>query len=103
VTTELLEALGPSDTENLVDIFKALTDESRLRIVHLLMNVDRISVSEISTELDQHISGVSHHLRVLRNLGFVKREREGRWIYYSMNDKCIEDIMRRALEHVAGK
>jgi len=103
VTVQRRANLSPSDTENLVDIFRALTDESRLRIVHLLMNVDRISVSEIASELGQHISGVSHHLRILRDLGFVKREREGKWIYYSMDDECIDDIMRRALEHVGGK
>ncbi len=103
MTVQRRANLSPSDTENLVDIFRALTDESRLRIVHLLMNVDRISVSEIASELGQHISGVSHHLRILRDLGFVKREREGKWIYYSMDDECIDDIMRRALEHVGGK
>ena len=103
MTTAQQEALGPSEAESLVRIFRALTDESRLRIVHLLMNVDRISVSEIASQLGQHISGVSHHLRILRDLGFVKREREGKWIYHSMDDECIEDIMRRALEHVGGK
>ncbi|MFX1266099.1 MAG: ArsR/SmtB family transcription factor [Promethearchaeota archaeon] len=103
MTTEQREVLSLSDTQNLVRIFRALTDESRLRIVHLLMNVDRISVSEIASELDQHISGVSHHLRILRNLGFVKREREGKWVYHSLDDDCIEDMMRRGLEHVGGK
>lgn len=103
MTTEQREALSPSDTQNLVRIFRALTDESRLRIVHLLMNVDKISVSEIASQLGQHISGVSHHLRILRDLGFVTRERKGKWIYHSMDDECIEDIMRRALEHVGGK
>ncbi|UCH04620.1 MAG: winged helix-turn-helix transcriptional regulator [Candidatus Thorarchaeota archaeon] len=103
MTTEQREGLSLSDTQNLVRIFRALTDESRLRIVHVLMNVDRISVSEIASELEQHISNVSHHLRILRDLGFVKREREGKWIYHSLDDECIEDIMRRALEHVGGK
>ncbi len=100
---EQRETLSSSDAQNAARIFRALTDESRLRIVHLLMNVDRISVSEIASELDQHISGVSHHLRILRNLGFVKRERKGKWVYHSLDDECIEDIMRRALEHVGGK
>lgn len=103
MTTEQQTVLDPADTKNLVRIFRALTDGSRLRIVHLLMNVDRISVSEIASRLGQNISGVSHHLRILSDLGFVKREREGKWIYHSLDDECIEDIMERALEHVGGK
>ncbi|MHA2378899.1 MAG: ArsR/SmtB family transcription factor [Candidatus Thorarchaeota archaeon] len=103
MTTEQQITLSASDTENLVRIFRALTDASRLRIVHLLMKVDRISVSDIASRLEQHMSGVSHHLRILRDLGFVKREREGKWIYHSLDDECIEDIMERALEHVGGK
>ncbi len=95
--------LSSSDAEKTARIFRALTDESRLRIVHLLMTEKRICVTDIAEMLGQSISSVSHHLRKLRDLGFIKREREGKRIFHSLDDECIDDIMRRAIEHVRGK
>jgi len=91
-----------SDLEALVRIFKALADQSRLRVIAILAENKKRSVSEIASELDMSISSVSHHLSILGNLGFVGRKRDGKQVYHSLDDQCVRDILKRAIEHVSG-
>jgi DNA-binding transcriptional ArsR family regulator len=95
--------LNQIDAQNISRLFSALNDESRVRIVDLLMREERMFVSEIADRTGQHISSVSHHLRILKDLGFVRHERDGKHVYHMLDDDCIRDIMERAKEHVAGK
>lgn len=95
--------LDQIDAQNISRLFSALNDESRVRIVNLLMREEKIFVSEIAKRTGQHISSVSHHLRILKDLGFVRHERDGKHVYHMLDDDCIRDIMERAIEHVAGK
>jgi DNA-binding transcriptional ArsR family regulator len=67
------------------------------------MQEEKIFVSDIAERTGQHISSVSHHLSKLKDLGFVKHERDGKHVYHMLDDDCIRDIMERAKEHVAGK
>ena len=90
------------DLEALVRIFKALSDQSRLRIIATLAENRRQNVSEIANELGMSISSVSHHLSILGNLGFVGKKRNGKQIYHSLDDQCVRDILNRAIEHVSG-
>ncbi|MCK5302396.1 MAG: helix-turn-helix transcriptional regulator [Candidatus Thorarchaeota archaeon] len=91
-----------NDLEALVRIFKALSDQSRLRIIALLAEDRRRSVSEVANELGMSISSVSHHLSILGNLGFVGKKRNGKRVYHSLDDQCVRDILKRAIEHVSG-
>ena len=88
--------------EALVRIFKALSDQSRLRIIAILAEDKRRNVSEIASDLGMSISSVSHHLSILGNLGFVGKKRNGKQIYHSLDDQCVRDILKRAIEHVSG-
>ena len=88
--------------EALVRIFKALSDQSRLRIIATLAEDRKRNVSEIANELDMSISSVSHHLSILGNLGFVGKKRNGKQVYHSLDDQCVRDILKRAIEHVSG-
>jgi ArsR family transcriptional regulator len=71
--------------------FRALGDETRLRLLELLTTSER-SVAELMelTELGQSL--VSHHLRTLRQAGLVVDRREGRWVYYSIADQALNRI-----------
>jgi DNA-binding transcriptional ArsR family regulator len=91
-----------SDLEALVRIFKALSDQSRLRVIAILAENKKRSVSEIASELGMSISSVSHHLSILGNLGFVGKKRDGKQVYHSLDDQCVRDILKRAIEHVSG-
>lgn len=76
---------------NLIKIFKALSDKNRLRIL-LMLTKRRLCVCEIQYILGLAISTVSKHLTILRDAGFVTDEKEGKWVYYSLNT-ATKDIM----------
>ncbi len=83
-------------------IFKALSDETRLRIMKLLLKKE-LCVCEIEAALNLPQSKVSRHLTVLRSVGLVEDRRDGTWIFYSFfkpeNDfeKSIVQIIKNAL------
>jgi DNA-binding transcriptional ArsR family regulator len=91
-----------SELDDVIDIFKALSDHSRVRIISALTRQESLCVSEIAASLKMPISRVSHHLSTLKMLGFVKSKQDGKQVYYSIDDDCITDIMKRARDHVAG-
>ncbi len=85
-----------------VQMFRALADETRLKILSLLEGGDEYGVTEIAVTLGLTQSNVSHHLSRLMDMGFVSYRREGRFVYYRISDECIKDIMRRARDHVTS-
>ena len=68
--------------------FRALGDETRLRIIEQLASGER-SVSDLMARLDLGQSLMSHHLRILRESGLVSDRREGRWILYSIAEPAL--------------
>nr|MDO8133896.1 metalloregulator ArsR/SmtB family transcription factor [Candidatus Njordarchaeum guaymaensis] len=75
-------------------LFKALSDDSRIRILKLLM-VRRMCVCEIMAALDIAQPTASHHLGLLEKEGLLERRKEGKWAYYSLaNPKIVEAIKR---------
>jgi len=76
--------------EAVLGVFQALADENRLRIVDVLMDGERC-VCEIQASLDMGQSLLSHHLRVLREVGLVRARREGRWVHYALSDTVWAD------------
>lgn len=85
----------PMQTE--AKIFKALADETRLRILTLLLGGE-LCVCEIMAALDLPQSTVSRHLAYLRNNGWVKDNRRGVWMYYRFNSE--EGALIQALKPV---
>ena len=71
--------------KELVSLFRALSDETRLRIVKLLENGE-LCVCHIVAAVDMSQSKVSFHLKALRDSGLVKDRREGKWMYYRLNE-----------------
>ena len=76
--------------ELMVDIFKALSEESRLRILALLMHGE-MCVCEIEECLDMTQSNVSRHLSNLRNAGILDSYKQAQWTYYKISDKFIKE------------
>ncbi|MBM7645634.1 DNA-binding transcriptional ArsR family regulator [Scopulibacillus daqui] len=79
-------------------IFKALSDPTRIRILHLLSQGE-CSVTHISEHLDLLQSTVSHQLRFLKNLRLVKSRRNGKTIYYSSDDDHVINILQQTINH----
>jgi len=72
--------------------FSALADETRLRILRLLM-IREMCVCEIMVALDLTQPTASHHLNLLENAGLVKDRKEGKWVFYNIaNPKIIKDM-----------
>lgn len=78
--------------------FKALSDPTRVRILHLLFSGEN-SVNEIAEKLSLLQSTVSHQLRFLKNLRLVKFRREGTSLYYTCDDEHVMDILKQTIEH----
>ena len=74
----------------LVELFKAFSDETRLRIVNLLLNGE-LCVCELMDALQMPQPRVSHQLRILKNAGVVIDRREGKWIIYALEPKDKAD------------
>ena len=77
-----------------VEVFKALGDNNRLRIVCMLA-VRELCVCEINAVLNISMSTISSHLKVLRNAGIVKSRKDGRWIIYRLDrsNQFISDVV----------
>ncbi len=84
----------------LAETFKAMSDPTRVKILYALEAAER-AVSELSSLVGMSDSAISHHLRILRGLRLVKYRREGRMVYYSLDDDHISGLFRLGLEHVA--
>ncbi len=83
----------------MADIFKALSDPSRLKIVLALLNQEHC-VCDIAVICNQTDSAISHQLRLLRTLKIVKNRREGKIIYYSIDDDHVIALIKMSLNHV---
>jgi len=83
----------------MVDIFKALGDPSRLKIVLALLNQEHC-VCDIAVICGQTDSAISHQLRILRTMKIVKNRREGKIIYYSIDDDHVISLIHMSLDHV---
>jgi len=72
-----------------VDIFKALSEENRLRILALLMK-DEMCVCEIEDCLNMNQSNASRHLTALRKCGILEAYKKAQWVYYKIDNNFIE-------------
>ena len=87
------------DIGQMADIFKVLSDPSRLKIVLTLLNQEHC-VCDIAAICNQTESAISHQLRILRTLKIVKNRREGKIIYYSLDDDHVISLIHMSLDHV---
>ncbi|MFB0546610.1 MAG: ArsR/SmtB family transcription factor [Anaerolineae bacterium] len=93
--THLVDGLTAT---RLAETFKALSDPTRLRIVSVLAHAE-LCVGDIAAVLGMTQSAISHQLRVLRNLRLVKKRKEGRQVYYSLDDEHIYSLFKQGLDH----
>lgn len=90
----LLEVAGLSE------LFKVLGDETRTRILYLL-SLQELCVCDIAEIMEMSLPAVSHHLRLLKALRIVKYRREGKQVFYSLDDEHVVGLIRLAQEHFA--
>lgn len=87
---------------SLAELFKALGDPTRVRILSCLQMSD-MCVGEIADKLGMSTSAISHQLRVLKAIKLVKGTKEGKEVRYSLDDDHVTLIMQCGLAHVNEK
>jgi ArsR family transcriptional regulator len=83
----------------LAETFKVLGDPTRVRILHAL-SLQELCVCDIASLLGTTKSAVSHQLRLLRSLRVVKFRKDGRIVYYSLDDSHVGNLLREGLSHI---
>jgi len=83
----------------LAELFSALSDPSRLKIIATLAEGE-CNVSRLAAEIGLSESATSHHLRGLRQLKLVRSRKEGREVYYSLHDEHVIQLYEIGREHV---
>lgn len=83
----------------LADLFKVLGDSTRIRILCVLYNGE-LCVNDIADKLGMTTSAISHQLRILKQSRLVKFRREGKTIFYDLDDAHIFSILRQGMEHI---
>ena len=84
---------------HLADLFSALSDPTRLRIISVLLE-NEMNVGQLAAQLEMSESAVSHQLRGLRQLRLVRSRKEGRQVFYALDDDHVTKLYRLGLEHV---
>lgn len=93
------EVLSVEQSQILAETFQVLGDPTRVRIVHAL-SLAEFCTSDLAAAVGMSESAVSHQLRTLRQLQVVRSRRDGKLVYYSLNDEHIRSLFQQGLEHV---
>ena len=91
--------VSPDAVQGLADTFSALSDPTRVRILDALSHGE-LCVCDLAAVLGVSQSAVSHQLRLLRGLRLVRPRRDGRIVFYSLDDQHIIAIFKQTLQHV---
>ena len=96
------KAISLEMNRELSEMFKVFADETRLRIICSLLN-EELCVCDLCELLKLNQSTVSHQLQTLRNSKLVKYRKEGKQVYYTLEDEHIDAILRMAIAHIKEK
>jgi ArsR family transcriptional regulator len=100
LATENLPA--QEDLNDLGEFFKILTDPTRLKLLYAL-GTGELCVFDLSVSTGASVSSVSHHLSALKRVRLVKARRDGRVIYYSLDDDHVNTILEFARAHLGER
>ncbi|OCA84398.1 transcriptional regulator [Bacillus sp. FJAT-27225] len=97
--TRVKTALGQKSTVDVAKIFKALADENRVKITYALAMENELCVCDVANIVGSSVATASHHLRTLKNLGIAKYRKEGKMVYYSLDDEHVKQLVDIAFTH----
>lgn len=81
------------------EIFKALADPTRLKIAYALTLAEELCVHDVASVIGASSATASHHLRLLRTMNLAKQRREGKMIFYSLDDDHVRQLVYIAMIH----
>jgi DNA-binding transcriptional ArsR family regulator len=94
-----MSRLDAQTVGGLTEVFRVLGDPTRVRILDALSRSE-LCVGDLASRLGVTESAVSHQLRLLRNTRIVRARRDGRMIFYALDDDHVLDLFRQGLRHV---
>ena len=75
------------------EVFRALNDETRRKILTMLSEKGSLAASEIHEQFEMSKPSISHHLNILRSAGLVTWEKKGQYIYYTLHTTVLQDLL----------
>lgn len=87
------------EADGLGNLFKALADETRAKILYCL-SLEELCVCDVANIMAMSVQAVSHHLRLLRAMKLVKYRREGKLVFYSLEDEHVTNLIQEGMAHV---
>lgn len=100
VAATRVRMLAPSSAEEAASLFRLLGDPGRVRMLSALAIAGELCVCDLAAVVDMGESPVSHSLRLLRNAGVVRHRRDGRRVFYSLDDAHVRHLLETSIEHV---
>ena len=94
----MIKDLGEEELLELAELFKMFADSTRIKILYDLFDGEK-NVSEICEDIEMNQSAVSHQLKALKNGKLIKSRREGKAIYYSLDDDHVKTIIEMEGTH----
>lgn len=91
--------LDEEKAAQLAEFFRAIGDATRIRILSAISS-QALNVSTIAQIVKISESGISHHVRGLRQLRLVKTQKRGKEVYYSLDDDHVSAVFKMGLEHI---
>ncbi|TFE02098.1 ArsR/SmtB family transcription factor [Jeotgalibacillus salarius] len=91
--------LTQTDSASVAQLFKALADETRMKIAYTLLKEEELCVCDVAAVIDSSNATASHHLRMLKSLGLAKSRKQGKQAYYSLDDSHVKGLIELAVEH----
>ena len=87
------ETLADDEVHAIADVFRALADPARVRILNVLATCgEPVCICNLLDPLDLSQPTVSHHMKKLVDVGLVEREQRGKWAYFTLNDQAVERL-----------
>lgn len=96
--SKIQEKLSMENPFAVAKIFKALSDDTRIKIAYALSE-EELCVCDVANIIGSTTATASHHLRLLKNLGIAKYRKEGKLVYYSLDDDHVKQLIGVAFAH----
>lgn len=93
------DQLDKQETSPVAKIYKALSDDTRLKIAYALSLEEELCVCDAANIVGATMATASHHLRLLNNLGLAKYRKEGKLVFYSLDDDHVKQLIQIAFAH----
>ena len=87
---------------DVADFFKVFGDSTRVKLLQKLLQSE-LCVGDLAESLEMTQSAVSHQLRVLRQNGLVKYRKEGKTVFYTLDDDHIKEVLEQGMHHIRHK